>query len=298
MIDCHIHRYPPEVIKDPSGWALLMGEAHWGRLVAPSKGFSLQGWADRRRLFEDMDRAGIEKVVMLGWYWECQATCELQNRWHLDWLKEDPGRLLAFAAVQPGEGDQAFDAVRRAIDGGCRGIGEMMPVVQGFARNHPTWLKILQWAQENGIPVNMHVTDPVGHEYAGKIETPLSDFQWIARQFPDLKLILSHWGGGLPFYELNKSQREDFKNVYYDTAAGPLLYEPDIWRRVCDLVGPDKILFGSDYPLLLYPGKSKETGFTLLLDEARQSGLTEEELEKILSANARKLFGLDKQSTD
>ena len=292
MIDCHIHRYPPEVFKDPSEWALRMGEAHWIRLVAPSKGASLQGWADRRRLIEDMDRAGIEKVIMLGWYWESQATCELQNRWHLDWIKEDPDRLLAFAAVQPGEGDHAFDAIRRAIDGGCRGIGEMLPAVQGFARDHPTWLKILQWAQENGIPVNMHVTEPAGHEYAGKIETPLSDFQWIARQFPELKLILSHWGGGLPFYEQNKSLREDFRNVYYDTAAGPLLYEPDIWRRVCDLVGPDKILFGSDYPLLLYPGKTKEPGFTMLLDEARQSGLTEEELEKILSANARKLFGL------
>ena len=116
MIDCHIHRYPPEVFKDPSEWALRMGEAHWIRLVAPSKGASLQGWADRRRLIEDMDRAGIEKVIMLGWYWESQATCELQNRWHLDWIKEDPDRLLAFAAVQPGEGDHAFDAIRRAIE--------------------------------------------------------------------------------------------------------------------------------------------------------------------------------------
>ena len=293
MIDCHIHRYPPEVFEKPSAWALRMGESHWSRLVAPANGNSLQGWADRSRLLKDMDRAGLDRVVMLGWYWEHQTSCDLQNQWHLDWLKEDPDRLLAFAAVQPRQGEIAFDSVRRAIDEGCRGIGEMMPAVQGFGRDNSIWLKILQWAQENSIPVNMHVTEPVGHEYAGKVETPLSDYLWTVRQFPELKFIFSHWGGGLPFYELNNSMRKTFKNVYYDTAASPLLYDPGIWRRVCDLVGPDKILFGSDYPLILYPGKSNEPGFTMLLDEARQSALTQEELKKILSVNARKLLGID-----
>ena len=44
--------------------------------------------------------------------------------------------------------------------------------------------------------------------------------------------------------------REAFRDVYYDTAASPFLYESAIYRRAIDTVGSRKILFGTDYPLL------------------------------------------------
>jgi predicted TIM-barrel fold metal-dependent hydrolase len=40
------------------------------------------------------------------------------------------------------------------------------------------------------------------------------------------------------------------KNVYYDTAASPFLYDPKIYKLAVDLAGEDRVLFGSDYPLL------------------------------------------------
>ncbi len=290
IIDSHTHRYPEEVFSNPTDWAKNHKETHWGLLTAPPNKPSIQGWADKKKMIDDMHVAGVDKAVLLGWYWQNQATCDLQNQWHLNWIKEDPDRFIAFAAVQPLEGDKAFDAVQKAIDDGCRGIGEMHPAAQAYPMNHPTWLKILDWAQNNNIPVNLHVTEPVGSSYEGKVITPLAHIQWLIQQFPHLKIILAHWGGGLPFYELNKVFRENFKNVYYDTSASPLLYDPKIYKSVYDIVGSDKILFGSDYPLRLYPKTEQEPTFISILDEVKNSGLQSDDLSKILGKNAQKLF--------
>jgi uncharacterized protein len=80
------------------------------------------------------------------------------------------------------------------------------------------------------------------------------------------------------------------RNVWYDTAASPLLYDARVFRQVVDLIGADRILFGSDYPLLLYPRKIREPAFDRFLEEIASAGLTEEEREKILGANFRRLI--------
>jgi predicted TIM-barrel fold metal-dependent hydrolase len=77
--------------------------------------------------------------------------------------------------------------------------------------------------------------------------------------------------------------KQAMKNVYFDTAASPFLYSPQIYRRVADLVGADRILFGTDYPLL---------SPTRLLDEINTTDLSEAEKRLILSENARRLLGL------
>jgi len=79
-------------------------------------------------------------------------------------------------------------------------------------------------------------------------------------------------------------------NVYYDSAASPLLYSSKIFRTVIDLVGSDKVLFGSDFPLILYPKRQTEPDFTPFLDEIRGLGLSTEEWEKVMGGNARRVF--------
>ena len=82
------------------------------------------------------------------------------------------------------------------------------------------------------------------------------------------------------------------KNVYYDTAATPLLYHQDVYQAVVSIVGPQKILYGSDYPLLVYPRQEKVPGFSRLLDEIRGSGLSPDELDLVLGGNIARLLGL------
>ena len=70
------------------------------------------------------------------------------------------------------------------------------------------------------------------------------------QQFPENIIILAHWGGGLLFYELMKEVKQISKNVFYDTATTSFLYNFNIFQISKRLVGSEKIIFGSDYPLL------------------------------------------------
>jgi predicted TIM-barrel fold metal-dependent hydrolase len=238
-----------------------------------------------------MDRAGIEKAVLLGWYWERQETCELQNQWYIDWTRAHPDRLLGFAAVQPNSGRRGLDNVRRALDAGLCGIGELLPSAQHFTFADEYWGRLVALAIERRAPITLHVTDPFIFPPGFFVRsTPLGDFLKLVRAFPKAVFILAHWGGGIPFYELNARIRERFKNVYYDTSASSLLYDKSVFRRVVDMIGADRVLFGTDYPLLCYPKETREPDFVRALGDANSAGLTDDEREKILGANMLRLL--------
>ena len=101
IIDCHTHRYPEEVIRDPVSFAKSLNEDHWLSLVKPEKGKSLQGWAPGMTMIEDMQQAGINKSVLLGWYWENPDTCILQNNWCAKWILENPNKFSGFVSLHP-----------------------------------------------------------------------------------------------------------------------------------------------------------------------------------------------------
>ena len=281
IIDSHTHRYPPEVFEDPKAFSEARRERHWLELVLPQEGPRLQGWADRNQMIGDMDEGGVDRCVLLAWYWENPDTCFWHNEWHARWIKDDPERFDAFAAVHPGMKDPVGELQRRH-DQGFSGIGECHPWVQGFPMSDPTWLSCMEFAQDKGWPVNFHVTEPIGHDYPGRTHTPLEDFLWLAQQFPRLKIILAHAGGLFPFYELNPRLKPELKNVYYDLAACPLLYDPSLYRTLIDAVGHEKIIWGSDYPLKIYPGRQKKPDFsTFRNDLIEQADLSRVEQEAI-----------------
>ena len=70
-------------------------------------------------------------------------------------------------------------------------------------------------------------------------------------------------------------------NVFFDTAASPFLYDPEIYQIAVSILGVDKILFGSDYPLLS-PAR--------YFGEMEEAGLTKPQIDKICGENAKKLF--------
>ena len=58
-------------------------------------------------------------------------------------------------------------------------------------------------------------------------------------------------------------------------------------------LGSEKVLYGSDYPLRLYPRKQEKPDFSTFLAEIQDAGLTESEQKNILGDNASRLFGLE-----
>ena len=289
IVDAHVHMYPPEVAADPSGWARRMCEPGWSACVAPAGRASIQGWADVPRLLSDMDRAGIETCIMLGWYWERQESCDLQNQWYAGLIREHPGRLRGFAAVQPGAGQAAIDGLMRALDAGLCGVGEVLPQAQGFDFEDPVWRRVVGIASDRGVPITLHATDPGSPPAAGP-RTPLEGFLRLAAEFPRARFIVAHWGGGLALGGSGSARWHLPPNLFFDTAASPLLYDREVFRRAIDRVGAGRILYGSDYPLRLYPRTERETDFRPFLAEIAGAGLTPGELEGILGGNARELL--------
>lgn len=285
-IDAHVHLYPREVNADPAGWARTADENQWAALSLRVRrnGTRVQSFPSVQTLLCDMDAGGVDRAVLLGWYWEHPATARLQNRFFAECLGEHRDRFAAFATFHPSAGLEATRAeIYRCRDAGFSGLGELSPHAQGFSCRDAGFLAALELAAELRLPVNLHVTDPESGNYPGRVETPLRDFLELARAFPNVNFILAHWGGRLPL--LHPEARE-LGNIYYDTAASPLLYDVGIWAKFREVVPDERILFGSDYPLNIYPREQPEPDLARFVAEARQANASE----LILSGNVRNLI--------
>ncbi|MCJ7832895.1 MAG: amidohydrolase family protein, partial [Deltaproteobacteria bacterium] len=141
---------------------------------------------------------------------------------------------------------------------------------------------LIKLATEWKVPVLLHTNEPVGHQYPGKGRVPFWDLYELIKAFPTTCFILAHWGGGLWWYQLMKREvREVLANTYFDTAASPFLYRPEIYQYAFKIIGIEKILYGSDYPLLT---------LDRYLKELNQAGLTQEQQSAILGGNSQRLL--------
>jgi len=107
----------------------------------------------------------------------------------------------------------------------------------------------------------------------------------LAAQFPEIDFVAAHMGGlAAPFEEIvrNFAPRS---NVYLDTSNAAHILARQECIRLVALHGPDRILFGTDWPWF---GHADEVAFIRgLLQEA---GLTPEEQSKILGGNIARLL--------
>lgn len=272
VIDSHVHLYPAEVDIDPDGWAESRGEKHWALLCTRRRrdGRPVQSLPTVDGLLKAMDVGGVARSVLLGWYWEQPDTCAWQNRFYTECIRAHPDRLSAFATVHPAAGREAcVEEVRRAHGEGLIGIGELSPHSQGYPVENAAFGEVLTLAEELKMPVNLHAADPASRRYPGWVETPARDFVWLARMFPRTTFVLAHWGGMLPMHD---ARFKELANVYYDTAASPLLYDEKVWTHAVAVLGEDRVLFGSDYPLNLYPRVSVEAEMARFVAEAKHAG--------------------------
>ena len=274
---------------DPSGWAERAGESIWKACVAPPDRPSIQGWATVDQLLHAMDIAGIERATLQGWYWETMESCRLQNRFYAQLIQRHPDRISAFATLQP-KNWQATEELDWAKDHGFIGIGEIHPQAQGFSLRDKYWASVIEQIQDWNFVVNFHVTDPDTPDHPGKVLTPLSHYLDLAETFPNQNFILSHLGALIPLREGLIDRAKKLTNLYYDSAAIPLLYPSAEINEVASVVGADRLLFGSDYPLRVFPKTQKQPEFIRSLEFVRESGLTDEQLERVFSKNAKRLL--------
>lgn len=289
MIDAHIHCFPDEPFSKSQLWAKAHQEQHWLNLVSPKNKRTLQTWNSKEKTLEVMAESKIDQVILLGWYWEHPSTCVWHNKLMASWLSSAPERFIAFASIYPNT--EIISQLEFAKSLGFRGVGELHPSIQKFSENKKDWFRMAEWCVQESWPLNIHVTESLNLPHSGYQKTPFNSYLELAMAFPELKIILAHWGGGIPFFEQNPKLKPLLKNTYYDTAASPLLYDISIFKNVLSMVGVEKIVFGSDYPLKLYPKKTNQAHIqTFIKDIEDNAGLSEEDLESIFEKNILRIL--------
>jgi len=278
VIDFHTHVFSPEINKNRRRYAER--DPSFAMIYSNEK--AKMATADE--LIDSMDRDGVDMAVIANYGWTTHELCVETNDYILESIARYPGRLVGFCSVQPLSTDAAIDEIERCARAGSKGIGELRPDIQLLDLEHRDALQpVVEALQKLGLTLMIHASEPVGHLYPGKGSvTPDMIYPFIAN-FPDLPLVCAHWGGGLPFYALMPEVRQAMENVYFDTAASPFLYSPQIYQHVIQLVGADRILLGSDFPLIPQ---------SRYLKDIDSIDLTEEEKGMILSGNARRLLGI------
>lgn len=277
IIDAHTHIFPPEFARDRA--ALAARDRWFGR----THGDPRARLASAEDLIASLDAAGIAAAAACGWPWRDGGLCRAHNDYLLDAARRWPGRILPLAIVSPRDGAAAVAEAARALDGGAVGLGELNADAQGFDFAAPAPLiPLAALLSERGRPLLIHTSEPVGHDYPGKGTATPDRLLHFLRACPDLRVIAAHWGGGLPFYELMPEVAALTRNVWYDSAATTYLYDFAIFRHLAAIVGPGRILWGTDYPLLRHAP---------FLRRARAQGLPEADLAAILGGNAAALFG-------
>jgi predicted TIM-barrel fold metal-dependent hydrolase len=279
IIDFHTHVFPPDVKKNRQKY--IERDPCLAILYSDPKARI----ATAEELIASMDEAGVDISVILNIGWTTHEMCRETNDYIIDAVSRYPRRLVGFGAVQPNSPRAAVAEIERCAKAGMRGVGEMRPDIQLFdLGDEMVMAPLAEVLKEHKLTLLLHASEPLGHDYPGKgLMFPDILYPFIT-SFPDLTVVCAHWGGGLPFYALMPEVKKAMANVYFDSAASPFLYTPQVYRQVIQLVGADRVLFGSDYPLLA-PGR--------LLKEIETLDLAGETKALVLAGNALRLLGIE-----
>jgi predicted TIM-barrel fold metal-dependent hydrolase len=275
-IDVHTHIFPPQIIRDRSHF--FEREPAF-RLLYESPKARL---ASAESLLEVMDRDNIDRAVVFGFPWNHSATATAHNDYVLEAAARYPQRLIPLACMNP-LGEYAVSEAERCFRAGAKGLGEL--AIYGdceVSRALGGYRDLIDCCRSWQGVLLVHANEPVGHWYPGKAPLGMEFYYEVARCAQGVPLILAHWGGGLGFYELLKKEvRDVLAQVYYDTAASPYLYRTEIYGAMQRIVGVEKLLFGSDYPLLA-PER--------YIREIAAAGLDPDCVQALLGGNAARLF--------
>lgn len=276
IIDFHTHIFRPDIRENRERY--LGSDPGFGELFSSPKAKI----ATAEEIIASMDENEIDASAIMNMGWATLEACRRTNDYILEAAARYPKRLIPFVAIQPKAGGAAVGELERCARGGARGIGEMRSDTQGFDLGDKEIMEpIVEVAMKYRLLFNTHASEPVGHLYPGKgAITPDPLYRFILN-FPELRVICAHWGGGLPFYALMPEVASALSNTFFDTAATPFLYGPAIFRHVAEIAGADKILFGSDYPLMS-PRR--------VIAQIESVDLSQEIQAMILGDNARRLL--------
>ncbi|AHH19778.1 amidohydrolase [Nocardia nova SH22a] len=272
----------------------------------------------------DMDRHGITMQVL-----SCLSTQQLPgpvavelvrkaNNTLAQAISEHPGRFAGFAALPTTVPEAAPGELRRCVEElGFRGT-MIMGRTDGLFLDAPRFDPLLKQAADLGVPIYLHPGVPpvavTEANYSGLDPLVVARFQtsawgWhqetavhflhmvlsgVFDRYPELQIILGHWGEMIPFYldrldealdprvtKLDRTVGDYVRHNSYITPSG--MFSQAQLQFCVETVGVDRILYSVDYPFI------GNDGATAFLAEAN---LSEEDKQKIAHRNTEELLRL------
>lgn len=183
---------------------------------------------DSNRIITRMDAAGVDKAMV------CSLAQRIENEFLVELVNKHPDRLFGFGQVMP-QHDDAVDQIRRFVDDGLVGL-KLHPSMHGYhVADHGLLDPVFEACAELGIPVLINALDDA-------FCAPLA-IEEIAKDHPTVPTIIAHMGAVWNVPEaIIVAERRD--NIYLETSATLM---SDV-KRAYARVGPEKILFGSEWP--------------------------------------------------
>lgn len=194
--------------------------------------------------------------------------------------------LIPYGSVDPHRPD-AVDRIRALVEGsGVRGF-KFHPTVQGFDPSEERWYPLYAAIQDAGLPALFHTGQTgIGAGLPGGrgLRLALSDpmlLDGVAADFPDLQIVMAH--PSVPWQDEALSVATHKHNTWIDLSGWSPKYFPESLVRAANTYLKDRVLFGSDFPLLT-PDR--------WMRDAEATALTPAVMPGILRGNAIRLLGL------
>lgn len=257
IADVHAHVFPEKLAVKAAG---SIGQFY---------GTEMYCEASMERLVAEEEKAGVSRYVISS-----SAVVPKQVRSIVEFLAEarkGHPECIAFGSIYPGM-DGLEEELDRIVSLGLRGL-KIHPDFQKLPIDDPSGIETYRAVARRGLPVLFHMGDD-RYDYS----TP-QRLMNLLRQVPDLRVIAAHFGGWRA-WELSYENPLP-ENVLYDTSSTTPMIPRDFVLRMLDRFGPERFLFGSDFPMW-EPVK--------MVEQFRGLGLDENTLSRIFSGNFEALF--------
>jgi len=263
--------------------------------------------ANAERYVNALDEAGIDKGLVTGIDFGLSAAGEAKwsveelNSWVASEIAEYPDKLYGLCGVDPRRGERAIKLVEKAInEWGMKGVKFYPPC--GFYPNDPGFFPFYEKCIELDVPIFSHTAVYVPPLMEGIFGDPIY-LDSVAAKFPDLKIVLVHLGGESWVHQAIEIIMAR-PNVFGEISGQQVRMLTDPKKLVKILkrffLGPgllnDKIMFGTDWPLLEGDITDKQylERFKQLPETAQEYGINfkRSDIRKFLGKNAMKLLKL------
>jgi uncharacterized protein len=223
-------------------------------------------------VYEDLER-GMEKYGISRCFMFCLDEPDRHpgfragNDRTLAFAKRSEGKMIPFVRLDLAE--DPIGEARRVLDLGARGI-KLHPRAQKFLLNDDRLSPIFALAAERKVPILIH---------GGRGLPPIADdLARMADRYPDAQLIVAH--AGIADLAALADRLGGKAGVFFDTSVWSPLDLLGLYR----LVGPEQVVYASDYPYGQQPAS-----LFIALRTARLAQLDDQQVRGVLAGNANRI---------